>query len=331
MAHQDRHVTPAQKKPQVLTVMVVPRSGRTVAFNVTVRFLQAIALILILSSVGFLTLGIRHNAALGELRTLNDLLRVVEEQRTKIEQMQSEADMLRQDFGRIKAVEENIRELLESEREVVSKGLSSAAGSDVTRLFSIPARAETLASRQAPRGLRWPAEEGSRLIMESSALASTQAELRSTAEGIAGSMALLENDLKNRIHELRALPSYTPINGSITSSFGWRRSPFGRWSERHEGLDMAAPYGTPVLVAGDGTVTFAGWKPGLGRVVSVDHGNGYVSSYAHMSRTDTKVGATVTRGTMIGAVGSTGRSTGSHLHFEVRRNGALVDPLSLLK
>jgi len=331
VAQRDRHAMPARKKPQVLTVMVVPRSGKTLTFNVTVRFLQAIALIVILSSVGFLTLGIRHNAALGELRILNDLLRVVEEQRTKIEQMQTEADTLRQDLGRIKAVEENIREILEREQEVVGKSLSSAAGSDIARLFTVPARPETLASRQAPRGLRWPAEEGSRLITESSALASAQAELRTTAEGMAGSMALLESNLQNRIRELRALPSYMPVNGSITSSFGWRRSPFGRWSERHEGIDIAAPYGTPVLAAGDGTVTFTGWKAGLGRVMSIDHGNGYVSSYAHLSRTNTKVGATVTRGTMIGAVGSTGRSTGSHLHFEVRKDGTLVDPLSILK
>lgn len=331
MAQQDRRVTPAAKKPQVLTIMVVPRSGRTLTLNVRVRFLQVIALILVLSSVAFLTLGIRHNAALGQLKVLNDLRLVVEEQRTKIEQMQTEADMLRQDLGRIKAIEENIRDLLNSEQEVVGKGMSSALGADPTRLFTMPARQETLASRQAPRGLRWPAEEGSWLITESSALSSSHTELRSTVDSMATSMTVLETDLRSRIVELRAVPNYTPVNGKITSNFGWRRSPFGRWSERHEGLDMAAPYGAPVLCAGDGQVTFAGWKSGWGRVITIDHGNGYVTSYAHLSRISTKVGASVTRGSAIGAVGTTGRSTGSHLHFEVRKDGVLVDPLSLLK
>jgi len=331
VAQQDRRPTPGNKKPQVLTIMVVPRSGRTLTFNVAVRFLQVVVLILVVSSVAFLTLGIRHNVALSELRVLNNLRVVVDEQRTKIEQMQTEADTLRQDLGRIKAVEENIRDLLDREREVVVKGLSSAVGTDPTRLFSVPARPETLASRQTPRGLRWPAEEGSHLITESSALAGAHAVLRSTVESTTTSMAILESDLRGRVLELRAVPNYTPVNGNITSTFGWRRSPFSGWRERHDGVDMAAPYGTPVLCAGDGTVTFAGWRAGWGRVISVDHGNGYASSYAHLSRISTKAGATVTRGTMIGAVGTTGRSTGSHLHFEIRKDGVLIDPLSLLK
>jgi murein DD-endopeptidase MepM/ murein hydrolase activator NlpD len=311
--------------------MVVPRSGQTLTFNVTVRLLQTLALILIVSSVAFLALGVRHNLTLGELKTLNDLRLVVEEQRTKIEQMQAEAEMLRQNFSRIKAMEEEIRDLLERESEVVRKGLSRASGSDLTTLFSMPVRPETLTSRQAPRGLRWPVEEGSQLILESMSLARAQEEIRATADSLTRAMALLKDDLQDRIADLRAMPSYMPVNGKVTSPFGWRRSPFGGWRERHEGVDIAAPYGTPVLAAGDGKVTFAGWKAGWGRVVSIDHGNGYVSSYAHLSRIGVKLDATVARGTMIGSVGSTGRSTGTHLHLEVRKNGQLVDPLSLLK
>ncbi len=125
---------------------------------------------------------------------------------------------------------------------------------------------------------------------------------------------------------LAAVPSYPPAFGPITSPFGARRSPFTGARAFHSGLDIGARQGAGAYAVSGGVVTHAGWKPELGRVVTLDHGGGLVTQYAHLSKIGVKKGAVVRRGELLGRVGSTGRSTGSHLHYEVRINGAAVDP-----
>jgi murein DD-endopeptidase MepM/ murein hydrolase activator NlpD len=98
----------------------------------------------------------------------------------------------------------------------------------------------------------------------------------------------------------------------------------------HQGLDIAAPIGTPIMASRAGTVIFAGWQGGYGNFVLIDHGGGYVTGYGHQSRLGTTVGADVARGQVIGFVGSTGHSTGPHCHFEVRVNGHQQNPRQFL-
>lgn len=117
-----------------------------------------------------------------------------------------------------------------------------------------------------------------------------------------------------------------PVTGTITSPFGWRSNPFGGSPEFHQGLDIAAPSGTTVTAAAGGTVIMAQWYGGYGNYVLIDHGGGYSTGYGHLSAIYVSQGQSVTRGQAIGAVGSTGQSTGPHLHFEVRINGKPVDP-----
>ncbi len=126
-------------------------------------------------------------------------------------------------------------------------------------------------------------------------------------------------------------PSIWPVSGKLESGMGGRRNPFGgRGFEYHEGQDIDASYGTPVMVAASGTVTIAGRQRGYGNVIYVDHGAGLSTRYGHLSEIDVKIGQTVTRGQTIGLVGSTGRSTGPHLHYEVRINNQPVDPRQYL-
>ena len=142
----------------------------------------------------------------------------------------------------------------------------------------------------------------------------------------------LETDVIKRLEFLDAVPDSWPLRGRITSEFGWRRNPFNRRvMEYHEGLDIAAPYGTAIRAAGGGRVTFAGWKPIYGNTVVINHGYGYVSQYAHNSTITVKVGQEVNRGDIIARVGSTGRSTGPHLDFRIAYNGKWIDPLKVLK
>jgi murein DD-endopeptidase MepM/ murein hydrolase activator NlpD len=115
-----------------------------------------------------------------------------------------------------------------------------------------------------------------------------------------------------------------PTSGQITSGFG------PRWGRMHQGLDVAAPTGRPITAAKSGKVIVAGWSGGYGNLVVIDHGGGLSTAYAHQSRIAVKVGDPVTQGGLIGYIGSTGPSTGPHLHFEVRVNGAARDPLPYL-
>jgi murein DD-endopeptidase MepM/ murein hydrolase activator NlpD len=115
-----------------------------------------------------------------------------------------------------------------------------------------------------------------------------------------------------------------PVNAPITSPFGWR------WGRMHEGLDLGAAYGTPIAAAASGVVIYAGWEEGYGNLVVIDHGGGLSTAYGHQSQIAVSVGQSVAQGQTIGYVGATGHATGPHLHFEVRVNGAPVDPLGYL-
>jgi murein DD-endopeptidase MepM/ murein hydrolase activator NlpD len=115
-----------------------------------------------------------------------------------------------------------------------------------------------------------------------------------------------------------------PVLGPVTSPFGWR------WGRMHEGIDIGASSGTPIVAAAAGTVIHAGWLGGYGNLVVIDHGGGVATAYGHQSSIAAGYGATVAQGQLIGYVGSTGHSTGPHLHFEVRVNGVPQDPLGYL-
>ena len=144
----------------------------------------------------------------------------------------------------------------------------------------------------------------------------------------------LERELKSYEELLKrrtTVPSIWPVAGELTDGFGGRRNPFGgSSSEFHTGQDIATLWGTPVMAAANGTVIFAGWQNGYGQIVIIDHGNGLTSRYGHLSGIDVEVGQQIARGEQLGRVGSTGRSTGPHLHYEIRINDEPVDPRQYL-
>ncbi len=122
-----------------------------------------------------------------------------------------------------------------------------------------------------------------------------------------------------------------PVSGEISSPFGWRIDPFTGKRAYHRGIDIRAKEGTPVKSAESGEVIFAGEKGGYGNLVIIEHSGGYRTYYAHLEEIDVKEGDSVAKGAIIGKVGSTGRSTGPHLHFEIRRGDRVLNPLSELK
>jgi murein DD-endopeptidase MepM/ murein hydrolase activator NlpD len=132
---------------------------------------------------------------------------------------------------------------------------------------------------------------------------------------------------------LGSVPVRKPVDGDVdpASAFGVRTDPFTGSPAMHTGLDLHGESGDPVRATADGTVTAAGWSGGYGKVVDVDHGNGISTRYGHLSAIDVHVGQTVRIGQILGRVGSTGRSTGPHLHYEVRVDGEPVDPERYLR
>lgn len=131
---------------------------------------------------------------------------------------------------------------------------------------------------------------------------------------------------------LVAIPSGQPTAAPmLTSSYGYRRDPFNGHPAFHAGLDFPGRYGQPILSAARGRVSYVGQRQGYGNVVEVEHGNGLMTRYAHLSGFGARVGQSVTRGETIGRMGSTGRSTGTHLHFEVRLNGQAINPRRFLE
>ena len=143
-------------------------------------------------------------------------------------------------------------------------------------------------------------------------------------------LALQRMDALER--SLIAIPSGKPSStGMITSSYGYRRDPFTGGSAMHSGIDFKGPKGQPILAAAGGRVTHAGWKSGYGKAVEITHGNGLTTRYAHLSRIDVIAGQRIEQGLQLGAMGSTGRSTGTHLHFEVRLNGRAMNPRPFLE
>lgn len=137
-------------------------------------------------------------------------------------------------------------------------------------------------------------------------------------------------DIDKGTVSLRFTPNQ-PLSGPLSSPFGWRKDPFTGNEAFHSGIDIAVPCGTPVRSIGPGEVIFSGEKPGYGSLVEIDHGNGLISRYGHNQKNMVKTGDLVSQETVIAHSGMSGRSTGPHLHLEIRHQGRPVDPASILQ
>jgi murein DD-endopeptidase MepM/ murein hydrolase activator NlpD len=162
--------------------------------------------------------------------------------------------------------------------------------------------------------------------------ASLLAALSRQVEERSDQLSVLEALLVSNSANRKFLPTLSPIEeGWFSSNFGWRIDPFTGQKSFHEGIDFPAESGTPVVAAASGKVVHAELHPAYGKMIEIDHGNGLVSLYAHNSAIYVKEGDLVVRGQRIGTVGSSGRSTGPHLHFEVRLNGVPQNPARFLQ
>ncbi len=154
--------------------------------------------------------------------------------------------------------------------------------------------------------------------------------LKGRASELESHMTLLQQVAEKRAKLKRFTPTIWPLKGEIRSRFGDRSDPFTGEGEIHRGLDISGMYGAPVRTVADGLVIFAGRQSDYGNLIIIDHGNGLTTRLGHLSRIQTRVGRTVSKGEIVGNVGMTGRTTGPHLHYEVRVNDRAVNPRTYL-
>ncbi|MGN6382935.1 M23 family metallopeptidase [Dyella sp. KULCS107] len=162
-------------------------------------------------------------------------------------------------------------------------------------------------------------------------LESSISQLATQFDGQQAQLTALQSLLMDARIESNLKPTGMPVQGYISSYFGGRPDPFSGHAARHTGIDIATPLGTPVHAVAEGMVTFAGIRSGYGDVIEIDHGNGYMTRYAHNSKLIAHPGQRVRVGDVIADAGSTGRSTGSHVHFEVWYKGRVVNPLAYVR
>jgi murein DD-endopeptidase MepM/ murein hydrolase activator NlpD len=211
------------------------------------------------------------------------------------ERLRSENDLQRRELNelnlRVEAVEDTSRKLAEKSGLVEEAALSGTGGPE------LPLDADSFA------------------------------ELANKMRNLERNMSANETALRDHGYT----PTVWPVVGKLESGFGGRGNPFGGGSyEFHSGQDIDAASGDPVVAGASGTVTFVGWQNGYGQLIVIDHGGGLTTRYGHLSHIDVSQGQSIARSQFIGRVGSTGRSTGPHLHYEVRFNDEPVNPLQYL-
>jgi len=291
-------------------VKVIPPQGYSVyRFAFTRRHVVALAVVALLSLVGA---GAFHvwqvRSALAQVRTLQHL---TADQRSKLTSIDAQTDALTSKLRTIERENHAIRRLLGADRVRTPRRVDPAKTSFV---------------RTAPESF-----EGIQSKLRTLARASAQTDaderrLQRVAMRILNLRRIAEN---TRFALLAAIPSINPAgNGAgIASGYGYRTDPS---PEFHQGVDLEADYGSTVRAAAAGVVASAGWDGGFGNKVDVDHGNGYHTWYAHLSRIDITLGARVAKGQPIALVGATGAATGPHLHYQVMHDGAPIDPRPFL-
>jgi murein DD-endopeptidase MepM/ murein hydrolase activator NlpD len=294
-----------------ISVLLVPHSkGEVKMFKISslyaklYAFAALILTVCICASI-FAACIIRENRMLKE--TVSELYNTSVEQRNLLSEKANEIKQLK---SMDRNLDKTINDFMNKYREITDTYISNRMGSN-------------LSSRSGDRSPSSFADE----INELKAILHSINELNSS--GICDLTELHETENKLREY-LDSIPTFWPATGRISDKFGYRTHPIRKTRLFHEGIDISVPHGADVKAAASGTVIFSGNKNGYGNLVQIDHGYGITTAYGHNSKNLVKEGQKVNKGEVIAKAGSTGVSTGPHIHFEVRLNGTPVDPLRYL-
>lgn len=287
------------KNPRFFTLIIMPHDGSNVKkFNISSNFFKAFALISIIFWVSSLFMFFSYFGLKNKVARLSEVEKINLKQKVELENLNSKIQFMETQLARLQNLDIKIREMVNL--EVKTKGLNFAGGIS-SQESDVPGK-----------------------MLEKAEALEKELKLREK------SLSELVEYLEDRKSLFMATPSIWPARGFITSEFGWRKDPLTGVTEFHEGVDISGYYGSPVYAAAEGVVIEAGNDAGYGKVVVIDHGYGIVTRYGHLSRVYVSVGQKVKKGGVIGAIGSSGKSTGPHVHYEVRIDGVPVNPLKYL-
>lgn len=290
-----------------LTMIIIPQSQeKTIRFSVsktTLRVAALLVLLFVVVSAGIAAVYGAKQADYNKLEAIKEdslrkdqTIELLDQQIKAIEQQQERLLSKQADIKKMMGVQEDVPVTTES-----SGG--GKGGSGPTRDALVTGEDSYLMAQQIKNQLDLQEKELDELL------------------------AKVNNDKAY----FRSLPNQWPTSGEISSYYGWRKSPFGGRSESfHDGIDIANDSGTEVCAAADGQVVFAGWQPVYGRTILIEHGHGFTTKYAHNSALLVEEGDRVKKGQVIARMGTSGRSTGPHLHFSIMKWDQTLDPLIYL-
>lgn len=313
-------------------IIVSSRLSRAISITLGVRHLVAgigaVSLLLLALSGSLSYVTLRHAAEL-KVPFLNDIVVGAQELESRKTQ-----DLVRDN---LKAIATKVGQLQAQllHLDTLGERLSSVAGirpDEVAPAASqLSPRSGEKAAAQSSGGKGGPLIGAAQYRMSAEDLGHEVDRLIKRAEFQSDYLSVVESSLMEARYVRNRLPTVLPVNAAWNSSvYGWRTDPFTQQRALHEGVDFSAEIGTPIVAAAGGVVVSAEQHPEYGNLLEIDHGNGYSTRYAHISAFHVQTGQMVRRGQRVAEVGNTGRSTGAHLHFEVRYNGASVNPSRFL-
>lgn len=284
--------------------IVIFREGKSGSRNIHIRgwFLLLVFVFIcgvIACNIWLWQLYMQKRQASGDLL---DAQKVIAEQRRQTVSLAEKITGLSQDLDRVKKFDSKLRLMMNMEKDPAEVGDEPG---DFSRSY-LPLHRQELAVRKMQDFLD-KLDESTRL---------EEVRQQDILRSLRGNRSILAS-----------MPTIWPVTGFISSSFGGRMSPFGRGHQFHKGLDISNRMGTPIVAPAEGTVILSAPDGAYGNSVEINHGGGIVTKFAHMQRAIVKQGEWVRRGQVLGYIGMTGRTTGPHLHYEVRLNGVPVNPM----
>lgn len=312
------------------TLMIVPHSKQSISrVHLSLRWVKLLLILITGIVFAVVCFGVNYLHMKKNMDELKVLRTVNKEQERKLKSLELETKDLQAKMLQLKHLERDVKDMLD-EGEFTSRSgrsisrESSLSGRGGGSRYPVNDRDNTsLLSFFKHESVQEKTKEWSnRYFLTKNAVVSLAAQM----DDIQQELNLLRKDVAARKAYLAARPLGLPAKGKISCGYGYRVSPFSGRKEFHPAVDIAAPYGAPVVATAKGRVVFAGYKAGYGRTVIIRHEYGFSTMYAHNSRINVHAGDVVSRGDCIARVGSSGTSTGPHVHYEVFVNGVRVNP-----
>jgi len=299
-----------------VTILLLPQGSRRIKrLSIPSKlpfFCTIIGLIIFLGLLVFAMHTYWQNNQLKSQDTeLKRLRKKAAQQNVQIYAFADKIRLLEEEMSKLRHFDQKLRAMTNKGPLLQKAGLLGTGGSDSE--VSGPKNRLQSGSEDLIRQMHRDVE---RLLAEASVQELSQQELGKIFEDSKSIMA--------------STPTVWPVNGSVTSGFGYRSSPFTGRAEFHRGIDIVAPVGTPIKVPAEGLVLSTEWSSGYGLILSINHGYGVVTRYAHLAQVEVELGQRVRRGQRIATVGRSGRTTGAHLHYEIILNGIPINPMRFL-